>query len=365
VRYFLYGYYGYGNFGDDLLLRALVDGISRRDADAQFLVHSFDTAPGFEGEPRVRFVPLARRLENVGARPWRVLHYLAGFASSMGASDTLVIGGGALFTDKGRFSLSLALLYAMTLYARFLDRRIVLVGVAVDRLELAVDRWLTRRIFAAASFIAVREAPSLKFAPSGADARLAADLALGLDWGDIPPAPAHTRPVVGLSFIDYYRTLDPSAERHAAYEAAVHGLVERHRATHDFVLVVLQQGRGQRDDWLAPVLRSRYGIPAIELSDLASARSLAPAIDLLVTTRFHLGLLGALWGKPVIVIDHEAKMEWLGATLALPVMRIGDFIAAGGLDLEALAVRYDARRTRARFEAERARVGVNFAWLAA
>ena len=186
MRYLLYGYYGHGNFGDDLLLRALVEGIAKRDPDASFLVYSFDPTPLFDEKWRVRFLPLARLLENIRHRPWRMLSYLRHFGTAIRGTDTFVIGGGALFLDKGRFNLSLALLYLTVLYARLRRHPVVLVGVAVDHLELAIDRWLTRRIFAASSFVAVREAPSLAFAPPGAQSRLAADLALGLEWHGLP-----------------------------------------------------------------------------------------------------------------------------------------------------------------------------------
>ena len=364
MRYLLYGYYGQGNFGDDLLLRALVEGIAKRDPDAAFLVYSFDATPRFDERWRVRFVPLARLLDNIRRQPWKILLYLARFSGAIRNTDTFVIGGGALFIDKGQFNLSLALLYLMALYARLLHRRVVLVGVAVDHLELAINRWLTRRIFAAASFIAVREAPSLAFAPPRAEARLGADLALGLEWRELPAVPNRPRPVIGLCFIDHYRTVEDSPERHLAYEAAIRRLVENHRQRYDFAVVVLQRNRGQRDDWLESWLNSDYGIASITLCDIDSARALSRSVDLFVTTRFHLGLLGAIWDKPVMVVDHEAKMEWLATALALPSISMANFIALDRIDLDLLFARYDRERTRTLVQEERERAAVNFAWLA-
>ena len=365
MRYLIYGYYGYGNFGDDLLLRALVDGIACREREASFTVLSFDIAPGFEADSQVQFARLAPLLENVRAKPWRLLHYLAALTRRIGRSDVLVIGGGALFTDKGRFSLSLALICGAAFYARMRRRRVVIVGVAVDRLQHPVNRWLTRRTFASADFIAVREKPSLQFVPrrAAARARLSADLALGLDWDAAPKALPRPRRVVGLCFIDYFRTVEPSIEGHAAYEAAIFGLIERHRRSYSFVAVTLQRGRGQRDDWLSGTLAARYGIPTVHVQDIRSARDMAAEVDIIVTTRFHLGLLGILWGKSTIVIDHELKMACLAEAFALPSISLRAFLSEGGLDLDALLSHCDPARTAALIEAERARAPLNFAWL--
>lgn len=364
MRYLLYGYYGHGNFGDDLLLRALIEGIAKRDRDASFLVYSFDPTPPFDDRWRVRFVPLARSLENIRRRPWRLLSYLRRFGAAIRSTDTFVIGGGALFLDKGRFNLSLALLYLTVLFARLLRRPVVLVGVAVDHLDLSIDRWLTRRIFAAAGFVAVREAPSLGFAPPGAPARLAADLALGLEWRELPATPSRSKPVIGLCFIDYYRTVEHSPERHQAYEAAIRRLVEHHRDRYDFAVVVLQRGRGQRDDWIESALDAGAPIASITVHDMESADALARSVDFMITTRFHLGLLGTIWGKPVLVIDHEAKMAWLASALALPSISMADFIASDQIDLDRLFAGYDRAHTAALLQAERGRAAANFEWLA-
>src|ERR1700692_3908908 len=104
MRYLLYGYYGQGNFGDDMLLQAMIEGIHRRDPDAFFAVHSSAAVARYADDPRVQFTALSRHLDQVRRRPWRLMVYLAGFARWIARSDVLVIGGGTLFIDKGRFN---------------------------------------------------------------------------------------------------------------------------------------------------------------------------------------------------------------------------------------------------------------------
>jgi polysaccharide pyruvyl transferase WcaK-like protein len=257
VRYFLYGYYGYGNFGDDVLLRAMVDGICANDTDARFLVHNLDPAPGYGSDPRVRFTHLARYLANIRRRPWRLATYLVRLVHCLGKSDVLVIGGGTLFIDKGRFNLSLALLHCAVLIAKLMRMPVIVAGVGVDRLTHPLGRRLTRAILGAADFVAVREARALPYAAHRRPDRtkLAGDLALALDIGTIA-SPLRLRRRVGLCFIDYFRTTEPSAADHTAYEAAILRLIRGHRDSHDFVCITFQRGIGQRDDWLVPILRA-------------------------------------------------------------------------------------------------------------
>jgi polysaccharide pyruvyl transferase WcaK-like protein len=368
VRYLLYGYYGYGNFGDDILLQAMIGSIRARDAAAGFIVHSFDPVPGYAGDPDVQFVALARCLQNARKRPWQIVTYLRGFARAVGHSDVLVIGGGTLFVDKGRFNLSLALLYLGVLMARAMGKRVVVVGVGIDRLGHPTSRWLTRRILGAASFVAVREALALPYVDHRpADStKLAADLVLALALGPPPVRAPRVRPVVGVCFIDYFRTIEPSEVNHKAYEAAIFRLVESHRTSRDFACITLQRGVGQRDDWLVPRWHERFpDFRVIGVDGIDAARDMAAAIDVLVTTRFHLGILGVMWEKPVVVIDHELKMASLATDFALPAISLAEFVTARDLELDSLLADYDPPRTADRLAVQRERVALNFAWLPA
>ena len=364
MRYFIYGYYGYGNFGDDLLLRGLIEGIRARDTEAQFFVHSFGIVPGYLRN--VEFTGLAGDLNNVRTQPWRLVSYTFDLARWLNRSDILVVGGGTLFIDKGRFNVSLALLYVGTILARVMRKRVVVVGVGVDRLTHPISRWLTRRILGAAEFVAVREALSLPYVAhrSTATTRLSADLALALD---IPPAHARlqrSKPTIGVCFIDYFRTVEPSETSHALYTAAIVRLIEGYRNEFEFACITFQRGVGQRDDWLLPLWHELYpegGV--IHVDSFESACQMAGAVDILLTTRFHLGLLGVIWGKSVIVIDHELKLASLSADFALPSISLADFMANKDIDLHLLLDQYNPERTAACLATQRGRAALNFEWL--
>ncbi len=366
MRYFLYGYYGQGNFGDDVLLRAMIEGIRQRDLAACFNVYNFNPVPGYANDGGVRFTGLARYTESIRKRPWRLALYLALLARWLMRSDVMVIGGGTLFIDKGRLNFSLALLYLGVLLAKAMDKRVVVAGVGVDRLGHKASLWLTRHIVGAAEFVAVREATALPYIAqcSPQRTRLAADLALAVDLGGLPARPAGARPVIGLCFIDYFRTVEMSAPDHAAYEAAIFRVVEKYRHAWDFVCITFQRGVGQRDDWLVPHWLNRYPESAVlHVDSIDSARAAIAAVDVIVTTRFHLGLRGIIWGKPVVVIDHELKMASLANDFGLPAIPIAAFTSGQDIDLQRLLATCDRGAIARRLAAQRERVALNFAWL--
>jgi polysaccharide pyruvyl transferase WcaK-like protein len=366
MRYFLYGYYGFGNFGDDLLLQGLIEGIRKRDSDAFFIVHSLNIVEGHAGDPRVQFTGLARQTQNIRARPWQVAVYLTALARWINRSDVLVIGGGTLFIDKGRFNASLGFLYLAVWWARILRKRVVVVGVGVDDLTHPVSRWLTRRILTAAEFVAVRESMSLPYVShrSKENTRVSADLALELDFAPPIAELPRRRQTIGFCFIDYFGTVEPSVAGFAAYEAAIVAFLERYRSRYNLVCITFQRGIGQRDDWLCPMLQAKYpDVTVVHIDSLDAARELARRVDILVTSRFHLGILGVMWDKPVLIVDHERKMASLAADFALPVISLQAFVAGAPIDLDEMLGHYDSQETAARLATARQRSELNFEWL--
>jgi polysaccharide pyruvyl transferase WcaK-like protein len=367
MRYLVYGYYGHGNFGDDLLLEGVVEGTRRRDANASFEIHSRDPVRAYAADPDIRFTGLARRLEGVRARPWRMLGYLVAFARAIGKSDVLVIGGGTLFIDKGRVNLSLVLLLLAVWYARARRRKVVIIGVAVDELTNSVTRWVTGRIFGAAQFIAVRDDVSLVYASHVPNHRVtrSADLVFGFDVAPLPTPVPRPRPVIGLCVIDYFGTVEVSPERREALTATVSALIERYNDRYDFALIVLQRGIGQKDDWLEPELRRKWpSLRVHDMGDLSAAARMFAEVDAVITTRYHLGVLALLWGKRVIVIDHELKMRSLAEDFGLPMLSLVDFAAEGIPHLDSLLGGADPERIAEALARERHRVAGNFAWMA-
>lgn len=366
MRYFVYGYYGFGNIGDDLLLHSLIAGIRRSDSTARFWVRSYNSVPGFEADDHVVFLKTDQVLMSGGCKITRFIGYLFGLIRHLNRVDCLVIGGGGLFLDKGRLNVSLCVLFTLMLWAKLRKLRVVLVGVGVDIMVHPLSLLVTRWVFALADFIAVRDAFTLSYVPprSKGKTTLAADLILS----SMTPARAlkrqRDRPRLVFSFIDYYRTSDFVPSSHEAYREMILRFLEANRSTYDLFGIALQSGLGQRDDWLKNLVASKYPeIGWMKTSACQNPDVLSDNADIIVSTRYHLALLGVMAGLPVVVIDHELKMTSLATEFQLPCLPLAEFISGEFIDLEEARRSFDGDFIRCRLERLRVRAQHNFSWL--
>lgn len=365
ANYFIYGYYGFGNFGDDLLLEVLITEIRARDPDAAFVIRARTVVPKFEHDPKIRFLLLESILvDQARSRFSRLRAYRAAMLDEVGRCDVFVIGGGTLFIDKGRLNWSLFFLHQAARAARRAGRKVVVIGVAIDILAHPVSLWLTRQIFSLADFSAVRDTLSLAyFQDWGTPPRLSADLAW-LQPLSVGGGAPERRPVIGLNFIDYFRSSTQSLEGHEAYRSALLRLVERYRDRYDFLLIALQKGIGQRDDWFAEEYSALIpGGRVAYVNDAVSLRYALEEVDVIVTTRFHLALLAARAGIPTCVIDHELKLTSLAQDLALPSIPLSEFLRVDSEDPIERLKAWDAARTHVAAERIAERATVNFQWM--
>lgn len=329
MRYFIYGYYGFGNFGDDLMLSSIVDQLRRKDAAAAFTVKCRDEIAGLgDGVVFLQADRILERPQPVWRRAW---DYMSALWRGLGGHDRLVIGGGALFLDKGGFNKSLVFLWLLTLRARSLGIPIHVVGVSFDLMAHPASLWLTRAILRRARTISVRDVYSLDYVRyfGRADVRLCADLAFASPQLAAPPArnaAAPGRRRIGICLVDYYAVYEPDQAARRAFLARFAAILRAHAADADYVYISLQSGQGLHDDRLCDDLAGK-----IAFAERASLRSAEDAMALLgrldgvVTMRYHLGLLAQAAGLPVVALSHELKMASLAdapGTLALPLARV-------------------------------------------
>src|SRR5262249_7551563 len=138
----LIGYFGYGNAGDEWILRLL----------SQSLPLPWSAVIG--PDPRGIGAGLA-----VPRRPWKILKALSG-------SSALVFGGGELFQHRTSLR-SLVYFLGLAILARLLGKPIFAYGISLDADLSAPARWLVRRALAGAQ-LWLRDRDSIEALGSGA-----------------------------------------------------------------------------------------------------------------------------------------------------------------------------------------------------
>jgi polysaccharide pyruvyl transferase WcaK-like protein len=354
-RVVLYGFYGAGNLGDDLLLEAAARGIGRIFPRARLAArsHGLDqNAP-----PGVDLVDVERHASAPGVpRAVRLVRYLAAWARLLSRAQWLVFGGGTLFHARGGLA-SLATQLMICALARARGARVAALGVGVAELRRPGARFLLRRIVATCDLFLVRDRAALGEC-AGTAARLAGDLVFGLDELARPGDAAGAR-VVGLAV---YPAALRAHSAHAAIADAVHMLTEA-----GWRVVFLGFCRAGDDDARAfAEIAARLPGPPPETrlleSDLPALLAATADLGIICGMRYHGLVLAALRGLPFVGLVHDNKIAAICETFGMPAL------AAEGLDPSALvAALRDAASRRidpAKLQAEVAAARVNFSALA-
>jgi polysaccharide pyruvyl transferase WcaK-like protein len=336
----LVGFQGFGNVGDEAILCGLervVSGAATFDA-----VVAGTVAPVW-GAPMVRRV-----------HPWKLLPTPAALRL-IRRSDGLLISGGGLVHDY--WPLVIPRYLAWVLAARLMGRPVVWAGVGVGPVRRTLWRILAGIAFALSSSVIVRdrvsEIEARRFYPA-ARVVVAADPAFAMEG-----VPRANRSGVGI----IARSPAPGDERHLErLVGSLAGTVQtlRDRGVPVDILTMHPAEDGAITTVLIAALREAGSAVEVRAlpADPNEAVAALGAYAVLVSTRLHGLILGAIVGVPSVPIVYDAKVaaaaELLGLSdVAIPLSeltaaRIGTAINIladpGRAERLAAAVREQRRR---------------------
>lgn len=172
MKYLLGGYYGKGNFGDDLMLKMLIEQISLLDTDASFVVllakngsvASFDSV---EWRVPVRCVQSCSLLK---------------FIKESLKSDCYIWGGGTALHDRGFCG------FYYNIISRILGRKVFWIGIGVDHIGRLRSKIKAALSVASCSWMSVRDQESLDlvrhYFPWFDNVELGSDIVWEFDFND-------------------------------------------------------------------------------------------------------------------------------------------------------------------------------------
>ena len=366
---FVYGYYGCGNLGDELLLSAVVSGILARRPGSRFRVRNLGPiAPDPRLLPRIETTGIERHLLTPGRnRILRGFSYLRAANRAMQGCSHFVLGGGTLIHAKSGPA-SLALLTILIAVARLRGQTVLGLGLGAADLQGWLPRALAYLAKAMMHDIAVRDEPSQKLLPSRNRARLTSDLVYGW-WPDqpLPPrAAVTTAPVVAVTIWSVVPHNEPVLLR--AMADALEALA---RTGHVLRFLVFQDGNemsgGLSDrpafERLVALLQPR-GIAAELVHPTSDPADIAAAYSGAVVhcgTRFHGCVLASLLGIPSVGLASDPKVSSLCQEFGMPFVGMHDVKRDRLLEAIAMAKRTTVSQTK--ISELRARCAANFAWL--
>lgn len=323
MRFFLYGYYGQGNLGDDLLLRACVLGIRGIRPDARFVVRAGRAPTGLETLSIPYEIAQIDEVlsDQTRSRISRLLAVLVTYRGYLRDCDWFVFGGGTLFHERTSAQ-PIIMLALICLMARAMGVRIAALGVGVAELKSPAALAALRGIVFLSDIFAVRDAAALKQCrKAGASRRVTVtcDLAFALDGADKVRASRRSGVAGGVVGISVYPPALEGSEtaRHTfgALRGAVSQLVGlgctvRLLAFHDDEVALMRLADDLAD-----------ARPSVErLADTPSLAAVFAELDLMCGMRFHGLVLAAVHGVPFVGIAADNKIEAVCQLFDMPVL---------------------------------------------
>jgi polysaccharide pyruvyl transferase WcaK-like protein len=332
---YIYGYYGQGNLGDDLLLKAAVGMVRAVRPDAPILVHcrDADMLPDL-GDADTRPWPAAAVLADATlSRPVRFTRHFALLRQAFRTCDTLVFGGGTVLQES-RSPMSIMLIAAMVELARKMGLRVILLGAGLGQPRTLRGKLAMGRILRQATAIGLRDAHSMELARAVCPTcrpELTADLVFSLPLASAS-MPRGSGRVMALSIQPSLtgRTDQTGMQAQQALKGLVTQAVEAGRPVRLLVLENKPDGHAEMDDSRAwwQVLGSLLDDPRADIrlvgADVARPEALFDGVSVHVGMRFHGHILAALAGVPFVGLTYDVKITEICRMLAMPCLTVAE-----------------------------------------
>ncbi len=344
----VYGYFGIGNFGDDLLALATIDGLRTRGFSGPFVLRAYGPVPTLAlVDLDVELACHEHLLAQGGgalAKTFALAGYLRAYWGVLARCDYLVYGGGTLLGGQQSVG-SLLVQAGVVALARIRRVKMAALGLGLT----PVDSWLKRLLVSSVlgSFVAVwlRDPESAEIARAlrtRARCVVGDDLVYGMaGWFDADPfasRPTRSRGAglrIGISLAAPHLVSLESSRRSkflAELRKAVETWVEQ---GYEVMLISFQEppdGSSAFGDspLLATLARPTPNGPvrAVTLrADRVQVRGVFSGIDVLVGMRFHGMVMASLGGVPFVGLAHDPKVLAICGAFGMPHVGLDDVTA--------------------------------------
>lgn len=367
MKYFIYGYYGFGNYGDELLLKTILEKISIVDPKPMFYVRCKDEISHLKSK-NIEFLNIDNVFYEKGNPLKKALQFLQEGCRIINKTDYFLIGGGTLFIDKGEVNKSIILLYVLVKYAQLKKKKIILLGIASDIIANPITLFFMKKIFSIADFTAAREIYLYNYLKYfkiekcllTKDLVFCNDELLTLSHKTL--SKNENMKTIGINFIDYFGTLEVDEKLNALFISRVNNFINKYKNNYKFVYLSMQDGIGQQDDNIYKKIDEKIDYHLFK--DLKDIEKFASDIDCVITMRYHLAILSSIFMKKCFVINHELKMSSVSLDFNYPSINIYEFIEHNELDILELLKNSNPTITHETLREFYNMAKMNFNWLA-
>jgi polysaccharide pyruvyl transferase WcaK-like protein len=332
TKVFLYGYYGFGNVGDDLLLASIVQRLQVGRQKIDFVVRTLNPVAGLVGE-HVEFTCQEQiLLRQGGAKLQRLADYFLASWRALAGCRFVVFGGGTLFHARGGSLSNLILILLTVFLARLRGAKVFAIGVGVAEMPAGLARDLMAGILAMLEDFAVRDKTSwenCQVVRGGSRIRRTADLVFSLP---MPKSSCLQKLLAGRT-IGVTLAASDIGQSEGRYPEFFHTLRTDLAALladgWKVRLLSFQELHGlgvnvSDSDLLVAIGIAGDGVELIRVSsDPGELCKQFEALDIIIGMRFHGLVLAALLGKPFVGIGRDSKLVDFCRDLGMPFLPMG------------------------------------------
>ncbi len=288
--YLLLGYYGFGNLGDELLLRACIKILNERGIENEKIIVLSNNPE----ETRKNF--------NVKAvNRWKIFEVI----KALRKSEFLMLGGGGLFQDSTSIK-SCVYYWAVVRLAKLLGVKISALGQSIGPLNSKIAKILTSNAFKACEKVHVRDKNSFNIAKNFGckNLILGSDLVMTLKNTSclLPPASClliNLRPCENLE--SFIKIIAPHVK--------------------NFDGKKIGAALSEDDEKILFANKKILGINEIKLiKSFNEAENVWAFASCCVGMRLHFGVLSRIFQRPVALIPYDVKVKEFAEQSNIPVI---------------------------------------------
>lgn len=305
MKWSLTGWFGYGNLGDELMLRVFVEGLKRFDAEAEVMLMVWRDPPTLwlPPETSVRIVSARDRLSVARGLAW--------------ADNFLWVGGTCLH----RYGFAT---YDYGLFARLVGTRLYWIGIGADEVGSGLPRAKAQLALATVNGVTFRDSGSQKFAREvwpRVRAEVTEDLVYLLTeepWFRRPAPASQTCKRFLVSWLEFSPLVDSHPKWADSFARLVPRLVERLGVETFQIASIAGDVDVAANEYLAQAIERvvRSQCPGVEVERCAPTSvpeqlALLQQADFVFSVRLHGILIAKLLATPALGIAYTSKGRFM------------------------------------------------------
>jgi polysaccharide pyruvyl transferase WcaK-like protein len=320
-QFFIFGYYGWKNTGDDGMIYALLQGLHFSYPTATFAI--FSQMPIVVPQETKNFVKFVRPTPQAVFR--EIMH-----------SSIFIMGGGTQIYDYGGRMKRLKVMsemFIMLLWAKLFRERIYLLGIGIEPLSTNWGKFLSKQICRLADFISVRDKPSYEIL-EGIGLKNKVTLSFDLTASLQPLSTSNNESLVknvdmkvlGISILPFFEIYhdDKEKDRLFVHEIAkgLNQWLKRDRQSRIYLFVF--KGKSKADDILITEMLQKELNPSGQVRlipydpDPIKTLSQVAQCHAFIGMRYHSCVFAYLTNTPLLIINYFQKCQALAEDVGLP-----------------------------------------------